>query len=183
MKPNPFRERQRLFDIGRCSWQDYKTGLISKGGGVFSRSAKSIDLSKEAAAALGAKAGRYTPQQVLNIILKSPVDLMWFGGIGTYIRASTESDADAGDRSNDAIRVTARELRVKVLGEGANLGVTQKGRIEFGLLGGRCNSDAVDNSAGVNSSDVEVNIKICPRCCHEGKPPDTSQSATNFWKA
>ncbi len=155
-----FKERQRLFDVGRSSWQDYKTELISKGGGVFSRAAKSITLSRQAAEAIGCDAGSYTPQEVMNFILKAPIDLMWFGGIGTYIRASHESDADAGDRGNDAIRVTSKELRCKVIGEGANLGVTHPGRIEFSKLGGRCNSDAIDNSAGVNSSDVEVNIKI-----------------------
>ncbi len=163
--PNPdiissFKERKRLFDAGRSSWKDYKTDLISKGGGVFPRSAKSITLTKPAADAIGLETGNHSPQTVMNAILKMEIDLMWFGGIGTYIRASHESDVDAGDRSNDAIRVTAKELRCKVIGEGANLGVTQRGRIEFNTLGGRCNSDAIDNSAGVNSSDVEVNIKI-----------------------
>ena len=155
-----FKERKRLFNLGRSSWQDYNTGLISKGGGVFPRSAKKITLSRQAAEAIGFTAGDYTPQEVLNAILKAPVDLMWFGGIGTYIRASHESDADADDRGNDSIRVTAKELRCRVIGEGANLGVTHPGRIEFNQLGGCCNSDAIDNSAGVNSSDVEVNIKI-----------------------
>lgn len=155
-----FKERQRLFRAGRSSWQDYKTGVISKGGGIFSRAAKKITLSKAAATAIGFEPGDHTPQVVLNAILKAPVDLMWFGGIGTYIRASHESDADADDRGNDPIRVTAKELRCKAIGEGANLGVTHPARIEFNLLGGRCNSDAIDNSAGVNSSDVEVNIKI-----------------------
>ena len=155
-----YKERQRLFKMARSSWQDYNTDLISKGGGVFSRSVKTIKLSAAAAKAIGFEAGDHTPQEVMNAILKAPVDLMWFGGIGTYIRATTESDADADDRANDAIRVTARELRCRVIGEGANLGVTHPGRIEFNLMGGRCNSDAIDNSAGVNSSDVEVNIKI-----------------------
>ena len=155
-----FKERKRLFNAGRSSWKDYKTEAISKGGGVFPRSAKSITLSKPAAEVIGLESGNHSPQDVMNAILKMEIDLMWFGGIGTYIRASHESDADAGDRSNDSIRVTAKELRCKVIGEGANLGVTQRGRIEFNTLGGRCNSDAIDNSAGVNSSDVEVNIKI-----------------------
>ncbi|MFD0916701.1 NAD-glutamate dehydrogenase [Pseudahrensia aquimaris] len=163
--PNPgieksFEERERLFKADRSSWADYKTDLISKGGGVFSRSAKSIKLPKEAANAIGCEPGTMTPQELMTAILKAPVDLMWFGGIGTYIRASHENNADAGDRANDAIRITAKDLRVKVIGEGANLGVTQDARIEFNRLGGRCNSDAIDNSAGVNSSDVEVNIKI-----------------------
>ncbi|MEE9375347.1 MAG: NAD-glutamate dehydrogenase [Rhizobiaceae bacterium] len=163
--PNPdcassFKERARIFKLNRSSWQDYNKKLISKGGGIFPRSAKTITLSKQAAAAIGFNAGNHTPQAIMNAILKAPVDLMWFGGIGTYIRASHESDVDAGDRGNDAIRVTARELRCKAIGEGANLGVTHPARIEFNMLGGRCNSDAIDNSAGVNSSDVEVNIKI-----------------------
>jgi glutamate dehydrogenase len=155
-----FKERKRLFNASRSSWQDYNGDIISSGGGVFSRSAKKITLSRKAADAIGFIAGDHTPQAVLNAILKAPVDLLWFGGIGTYIRASHESDADADDRGNDAIRVTAKELRCKAIGEGANLGVTHPARIEFSLLGGRCNSDAIDNSAGVNSSDVEVNIKI-----------------------
>jgi len=155
-----YKERKRLFDAGRLSWQDYDSALISKGGGVFPRSAKTVSLSRQAAEAIGCTPGSYTPQEIMNLILKATVDLMWFGGIGTYIRASHESDADADDRGNDAIRVTAKELRCKVIGEGANLGVTHPGRIEFCRLGGRCNSDAIDNSAGVNSSDVEVNVKI-----------------------
>ncbi len=155
-----YKERKRLFEMGRSSWQDYNEKLISRGGGVFRRSAKSITLSKQAADAIGFEPGKHTPQEVMSAILKAPTDLMWFGGIGTYIRASHESDAEAGDRSNDSIRITAKEVRAKVIGEGANLGVTQPGRIEFNQHGGRCNSDAVDNSAGVNSSDVEVNIKI-----------------------
>ncbi|MEP1206988.1 MAG: NAD-glutamate dehydrogenase [Rhizobiaceae bacterium] len=155
-----WKERKRLFDAGRSSWQDYKASLISKGGGIYSRGAKKITLSKQAAEAIDFTAGDHTPQAVMNAILKAPVDLMWFGGIGTYIRASHESDADADDRGNDSIRVTAPQLRCKVIGEGANLGVTHPARIEFNMLGGRCNSDAIDNSAGVNSSDVEVNIKI-----------------------
>ena len=155
-----FKERKRLFNMGRSSWQDYNKDLLSKGGGIFPRNSKKITLTKQAADAIGFTAGDHPPQDVMKAILKSPVDLMWFGGIGTYIRASHESDEDADDRNNNAIRVTAKQLRCKVIGEGANLGSTHPGRIEFSKLGGRCNSDAIDNSAGVNSSDVEVNIKI-----------------------
>ncbi|MEM7299617.1 MAG: NAD-glutamate dehydrogenase [Pseudomonadota bacterium] len=161
--PDPaksFRERKRLFELGRSSWADYNAKLISKGGGVFSRASKKINLSAAAASAIGLKAGNHAPNAVLTAILKADADLMWFGGIGTYVRASHESDLDADDRANDAIRITAKEVGAKVIGEGANLGFTQKARIEFNLHGGRCNSDAIDNSAGVNSSDVEVNIKI-----------------------
>ncbi len=153
-------ERHRMFDLPRSSWQDYDKSTISQGGGVFPRSLKSIKLSDEAAEAIGLKKTTATPTEIMNAILKARVDLLWFGGIGTYVRAATESNQDAGDRANDAIRVTAAEVGAKVIGEGANLGVTQRGRIEYGLLGGRCNSDAIDNSAGVNCSDVEVNIKI-----------------------
>ena len=161
--PDPkasWEERKRVFDLGRSSWRDYDAKLISKGGGIFSRKEKSIKLSKEAQTVLGMKKATVTPQELMKAILMAPVDLLWFGGIGTYIRASSESDADADDRANDAIRVTPKDLHVKVIGEGANLGVTQRARIEFNRLGGRCNSDAIDNSAGVNSSDMEVNIKI-----------------------
>ncbi|RXF73386.1 NAD-glutamate dehydrogenase [Hansschlegelia zhihuaiae] len=161
--PDPassFAERKRLFGLGRSSWQDYDKAKISKGGGVFSRALKAVPLSEEARAALGFDRRSATPQQVMNAILKAPADLLWFGGIGTYVRAATESDEEAGDRANDAIRVTPPELRVKVVGEGANLGVTQKARIEASRRGVRINSDAIDNSAGVNTSDVEVNIKI-----------------------
>lgn len=163
--PNPdpavsLAERRRLFTLPRSSWQDYDKGLISAGGGVFSRSLKSIPLSKETQAALGLSADHATPGEVMTAILKAEVDLLWFGGIGTYIRASLESNAEVGDRANDAIRITGGEVRAKVVGEGANLGVTQRGRVEYALKGGRINTDAIDNSAGVNSSDLEVNIKI-----------------------
>ncbi|GLK79406.1 NAD-glutamate dehydrogenase [Methylopila turkensis] len=161
--PDPkasFEERARLFALPRSSWQDYDKAKISAGGGVFSRSLKTIPLSAEARAAIGLDKAYATPQELMNAILKAQADLLWFGGIGTYVRATTETDEQAGDRANDAIRVTAPELRVKVVGEGANLGVTQKGRIEAGRAGVRINSDAIDNSAGVNTSDVEVNIKI-----------------------
>ena len=153
-------ERQRLFALPRSSWQDYDTKLLSKGGGIFPRSQKQLKLSKEAAAAIGLDKTEATPNEVMNAILRMQVDLFWFGGIGTYVRATTESNADVGDRANDAIRITAPEMQAKVIGEGANLGLTQRARIEFSQAGGRCNSDAIDNSAGVNSSDVEVNIKI-----------------------
>jgi glutamate dehydrogenase len=153
-------ERKRLFDMGRSSWKDYDTSLLSKGGGIFSRSAKSIALTPEIQALLGIARSQATPQEVMTAILRMQVDLLWFGGIGTYIRATTETDADAGDRANDPIRIVAPEVGAKVIGEGANLGLTQLARIEFHKKGGRCNSDAIDNSAGVNSSDMEVNIKI-----------------------
>ncbi|MEO5806073.1 NAD-glutamate dehydrogenase [Devosia sp.] len=153
-------ERQRLFALPRSSWQDYEKGLISAGGGIYSRTLKSIPLTPEAQKALGLTAASATPQQVMTAILCAEVDLLWFGGIGTYIRSSQETDADAGDRTNDAIRIAANQVRAKVVGEGANLGVTQRGRIEYALNGGAINSDAIDNSAGVNSSDLEVNIKI-----------------------
>ena len=155
-----YAERKRLFGLPRSSWQDYDKARISAGGGVYSRSAKSIPLSPEARKALGVTASALTPAEVMTAILKADVDLLWFGGIGTYVRASGESDAEAGDRANDAIRITGRDIRAKVAGEGANLAMTQRGRIEYALNGGRLNTDAIDNSAGVNSSDLEVNIKI-----------------------
>ncbi|HLQ91040.1 MAG TPA: NAD-glutamate dehydrogenase [Xanthobacteraceae bacterium] len=155
-----FAERQRLFDLPRSSWQDYDKSLISPGGGVYSRSAKEIVLSGQAQAILGLAKAKATPQEVMNAILKAPADLIFFGGIGTYVRASAETDEAVGDRANDAIRVTGAELRCKVVGEGANLGMTQRGRVEAALRGIRLNTDAIDNSAGVNTSDIEVNIKI-----------------------
>ena len=163
--PNPdcktgFAERKRLFDAGRSSWQDYDTSILSPGGMIISRTEKSVKLTKQAAAAIGLSGTVATPFEIITAILKADVDLLWFGGIGTYVKAAGESDAEVGDRTNDAVRITAAEVGAKVIGEGANLGVTQRGRIEFNLHGGRCNSDAIDNSAGVNSSDLEVNIKI-----------------------
>jgi glutamate dehydrogenase len=163
--PNPdpgksWRERKRLFDLGRSSWQDYGKSLISKGGGVISRRDKSVKLSADMKKLLGLRKAEARPNEVINAILKLKADLLWFGGIGTYVRAEDESDLEVGDKANDAIRITTGELGVKVIGEGANLGLTQRARIAFGLKGGRCNSDAIDNSAGVNSSDMEVNIKI-----------------------
>jgi glutamate dehydrogenase len=161
--PDPaasFAERERLFKLPRSSWADYDTKLISAGGGVWSRSEKSIPLSPQARAVLGTTAERLAPTELLNTILKAPVDLLYNGGIGTYIKASTESHADVGDRANDALRINGRDLRVKVVAEGGNLGVTQLGRIEAALAGVRINTDAIDNSAGVDTSDHEVNIKI-----------------------
>ncbi|MET0904954.1 MAG: NAD-glutamate dehydrogenase domain-containing protein, partial [Tardiphaga sp.] len=155
-----FMERERLFALPRSSWQDYDKSLISTGGGVFPRSLKAVPLSPEIRAVLGLTAAHVTPAELMKAILTADVDLLWFGGIGTYVRASLETDADAGDRANDGIRITGSNLRVKVVGEGANLGLTQRGRIEYALKGGRINTDAIDNSAGVNSSDLEVNIKI-----------------------
>ncbi|HZD90408.1 MAG TPA: NAD-glutamate dehydrogenase, partial [Pseudolabrys sp.] len=160
--PDPeasFAERKRLFALPRSSWQDYDKSLISAGGGVYSRASKEIRLSEQARALLGVKAS-VTPQELMKAILKAPVDLLFFGGIGTYIRATSETDADVGDRANDPIRVAGAELRCKVIGEGANLGMTQRGRVEAALAGIRLNTDAIDNSAGVNTSDVEVNIKV-----------------------
>lgn len=153
-------ERRRLFALPRSSWADYDASKISAGGGVFPRSAKSVPLSPEVQAVLGLPGPHATPAEVIRAILKAKVDLLWFGGIGTYVRGAHETDAQVGDKANDAIRIAAAEIRAKVVGEGANLGMTQAARIEYGALGGRCNSDAIDNSAGVNCSDVEVNIKI-----------------------
>jgi glutamate dehydrogenase len=161
--PDPersYQERERLFGLPRSSWQDYDKSLISAGGGIYPRSAKAIPLSPEIRAALGIERAEASPAEVINAILRAKVDLLWFGGIGTYIRATTETDEQVGDRANDAVRITGAEVRASVIGEGANLGVTQRGRIEAARAGVRLNTDAIDNSAGVNTSDVEVNIKI-----------------------
>ena len=161
--PDPatsFAERKRMFELPRSAWADYDRKLISKGGGVFSRGAKSIPLSAEMKALLEIRADSATPQEVMKAVLKLPVELFWLGGIGTYFKAPHEDNARVGDRANDAIRITSDEMRMKVVGEGANLGLTQAGRIAFALKGGRINTDAIDNSAGVDSSDHEVNIKI-----------------------
>jgi glutamate dehydrogenase len=155
-----FAERKRLFALPRSSWADYDTGLISEGGGVWARSEKSIPISPQARAALGIAAERLTATELVSAILKAPADLLYNGGIGTYVKASTESHADVGDRANDALRVNGSELRVRVVGEGGNLGFTQRGRIEAALAGVRLYTDAIDNSAGVDTSDHEVNIKI-----------------------
>ena len=161
--PSPalsYKERSRLFKTPRTGWDDYDSSLISKGGGVFSRQAKTIRLSNEARKLLDIEATSLKPDQLINAILKMPVDLLWNGGIGTYAKASHEGHADAGDRSNDSVRVDANELRCKVIGEGGNLGLTQLARVEYSQNGGRINTDFIDNSAGVDSSDREVNIKI-----------------------
>ncbi|MFJ8756046.1 NAD-glutamate dehydrogenase [Streptomyces cyaneofuscatus] len=157
-----YAERRRLFDLPRSSWADYDTGLLSAGGGIHARSAKSIPLNNHIREALGidASVSKMTPADLMQTILKAPVDLVWNGGIGTYIKAVSESNADVGDKANDAIRVNGEDLRAKVVGEGGNLGATQLGRIEFARNGGRINTDAIDNSAGVDTSDHEVNIKI-----------------------
>jgi glutamate dehydrogenase len=155
-----WKERKRLFDLPRSSWDDYDRSKISEGGGVYPRTQKTIPLSKQARAALGIDSPTVDPATLMNAILKAPVDLLWFGGIGTYIKASTQGNGDVGDPANDSIRVDGCDIRAKVVGEGANLGVTQAGRIEFALNGGRINTDFIDNSAGVDCSDKEVNIKI-----------------------
>ncbi|WP_176561183.1 NAD-glutamate dehydrogenase [Mycobacterium neglectum] len=155
-------ERKRLFELPRSSWEDYDTSLISGGGGVYSREQKAIPISAQARAALGIEDGveELTPPALMKAILKAPADLLFNGGIGTYIKAESESDADVGDRANDPVRVNGNQVRARVVGEGGNLGVTSLGRVEFDLAGGRINTDALDNSAGVDCSDHEVNIKI-----------------------
>ncbi|TJZ56083.1 NAD-glutamate dehydrogenase [Streptomyces piniterrae] len=165
--PNPdaatsYAERRRLFELPRSSWADYNTELLSQGGGIHPRSAKSIPINAQVRAALGIESSvkKMTPADLMRAILKAPVDLLWNGGIGTYVKSSAESNADVGDKSNDAIRVNGEDLRVNVVGEGGNLGLTQLGRIEFATSGGKINTDAIDNSAGVDTSDHEVNIKI-----------------------
>ena len=155
-----FAERERLFNLPRSSWQDYNTKLISKGGGIFSRAAKSIELSPEIRKMTGLSQETATPNELIKALLKSETELLWFGGIGTYIKATNETQDDAHDKANNPIRVNGTELKTKVVGEGANLGATQAGRIEFAKNGGRINTDAIDNSAGVDCSDNEVNIKI-----------------------
>ncbi|MEV0678023.1 NAD-glutamate dehydrogenase [Actinosynnema sp. NPDC050436] len=157
-----FAERKRLFELPRSSWDDYDRALISAGGGVWPRSAKSIPVSPQAREALGLPEGvaKLSPQELMKAVLLAPVDLLWNGGIGTYVKAGVESHGEVGDKANDAIRVNGADLRVKVVGEGGNLGLTQRGRIEFARTGGKVNTDALDNSAGVDCSDHEVNIKI-----------------------
>jgi glutamate dehydrogenase len=155
-----FAERARLFALPRSSWADYDATLISPGGGVFPRTAKSIDLSPEMQRVLGVERSTFTPIELISAILCAPVDLLWNGGIGTYVKAATESHADVGDRANDGLRVNGADLRCRMVGEGGNLGFTQRGRIEYALAGGLVNTDAIDNSAGVDCSDHEVNIKI-----------------------
>ncbi|MFE2106550.1 NAD-glutamate dehydrogenase [Kitasatospora sp. NPDC059463] len=171
LDPNPdaavsYAERRRLFEVPRSSWDDYDKSLISAGGGVFPRSAKSIQLSPQVRAVLGVSDTRLTPAELMKAVLQAPVDLFWNGGIGTYVKASTETNAEVGDKANDAIRVNGEQVRARVVGEGGNLGCTQLGRIEYAAnggpegTGGWINTDAIDNSAGVDTSDHEVNIKI-----------------------
>ena len=161
--PDPeksFAERKRLFELPRSSWTDYSEDLISEGGGVFERSAKAIKLSPQVQEMLGVEGDTLSGQELIRAILKMPVDLLWNGGIGTYVKASSENHAEVGDSSNDLVRISANELQAKVVGEGGNLGFTQLARVEYALSGGRINTDAIDNSAGVDMSDHEVNIKI-----------------------
>ncbi|MEV6206058.1 NAD-glutamate dehydrogenase [Kitasatospora sp. NPDC051914] len=171
LDPNPeaavsYAERRRLFDLPRSSWDDYDKSLISAGGGVFPRTAKAIQLSPQVRERLGIQQAKLTPAELMKAILQAPVDLFWNGGIGTYVKASTETNAEVGDKANDAIRVDGNQVRARVIGEGGNLGCTQLGRIEFAAnggpenTGGWINTDAIDNSAGVDTSDHEVNIKI-----------------------
>ncbi|MGB1139852.1 MAG: NAD-glutamate dehydrogenase, partial [Halioglobus sp.] len=165
LDPNPdpassFAERQRLFEGPASGWQEYNTELISAGGGVFERSLKSITLSPEVRSRFAIDAEKLTPDELISHLLRSPVDLLWNGGIGTYVKSSAESNTDVGDKANDGLRVDATELKCRVIGEGGNLGMTQLGRVEYCLAGGRCNTDFIDNAGGVDSSDHEVNIKI-----------------------
>ncbi len=161
--PDPktsYAERRRLFKKSRSSWDDYDRELISKGGGVWSRSEKTIPLSPEVRDWLGTEETQLAPHELIRLLIKAPVDLLWNGGIGTYVKAADESNAEVGDLSNNALRVNGTELRCRVVGEGGNLGFTQRGRIEYAQAGGRINTDFIDNSAGVDTSDHEVNIKI-----------------------
>ncbi|MFM8454456.1 MAG: NAD-glutamate dehydrogenase domain-containing protein, partial [Gammaproteobacteria bacterium] len=163
--PNPdpaksFQERKRLFETPRSKWSDYNSDLISPGGGIFSREAKIIELSPEIMSRLNINTPKLVPSELIRALLKAPVDLLWNGGIGTFVKASYQSDSDAGDRGNDALRVNANDLKCKVVGEGGNLGFTQLARVQYAALGGKINTDAIDNSGGVNCSDNEVNIKI-----------------------
>src|SRR6516162_5616732 len=157
-----YRERQRLFELAESSWDDYDRSLISTGGGVYSRELKAIPVSAEMRSALGIGEGvkSLTPADVIRALLQAPVDLLYNGGIGTYVKAHDETDADAGDKANDTVRVDGRDVRARCVAEGGNLGFTQRGRVEYALTGGRINTDAIDNSAGVDTSDHEVNIKI-----------------------
>jgi glutamate dehydrogenase len=162
-RPDPeasLAERHRLFDLPASSWRDYDPAAISEGGGVFARSAKRIPLSAQAREALDVEAEALTPDELIRVLLCAPVDLLWNGGVGTFVKARSESNAEVGDKANDGVRVDGAQLRCRVVGEGGNLGFTQKGRIEYALCGGRINIDAIDNVAGVNCSDQEVNLKI-----------------------
>lgn len=183
LDPNPdakssFVERQRLFGLPRSSWDDYNKKLISKGGGIYSRQAKAIELSKEVRNWLDIKDKSIAPAALIKILLKAEVDLLWNGGIGTYVKATSESHADVGDTANNILRINGKELKAKVVGEGGNLGFTQLGRVEYSLTGGRMNTDFIDNSAGVDCSDHEVNIKILlNQLIHDGKldPADRNE--------
>jgi glutamate dehydrogenase len=155
-----WEERKRLFELPRSSWEDYNSKLISKGGGIFLRSAKSVGISLEMKQCFGITEDRMAPNDLISAILKAPVDLIWNGGIGTYIKASTERNSQVGDKANDGLRINGRDVRAKVIGEGGNLGMTQLGRIEYGLKGGASYTDFIDNAGGVDCSDHEVNIKI-----------------------
>ncbi len=164
--PDPdasFEERRRLFELPGSSWADYDPAVLSTGGTVVARSAKAVSLSPEARRALDVEASALTPDEIVRAILRAPVDLMWSGGVGTFVKATTESHLDVGDRANDDVRVDASELRCRVVAEGGNLGFTQRARVEYALAGGRINTDAIDNSAGVDASDHEVNVKILLR--------------------
>ena len=175
LDPNPdpesgCDERQRLFDLPRSTWTDFDPALISEGGGVFSRAEKLIRLSPQVQAMLAVQEGAMTPDDLIRAILRMPADLLWNGGIGTYVKSSQETNLAVGDRANDAVRVDGRDLRCRVVGEGGNLGCTQRGRVEFALHGGRLNTDFVDNSAGVDCSDHEVNIKILIGVANRHRP-------------
>ena len=163
--PNPdaeasFAERRRLFALPRSTWDDFDRSVLSEGGGIYPRSAKSIPLSAEAQEVLGTDAKAPTPGELVALILKAPVDLLWNGGIGTYVKSGRETHGDVGDRANDTVRIDGGDLRCRIVGEGGNLGFTQLGRIEYAARGGRVNTDAIDNSGGVDCSDHEVNIKV-----------------------
>jgi len=155
-----YAERKRMFDLPRSSWADYDTSIISEGGGVFKRSAKSINISPQMKRCFDIESDKLTPNELIKALLKSPVDLIWNGGIGTYVKSESESHTDVGDKANDVLRINGSELRTRVFGEGGNLGMTQRGRVEYCLAGGRCNTDFIDNAAGVDCSDHEVNVKI-----------------------
>ena len=184
--PDPavaFAERRRLFEMSRSSWHDYDRSLLSHGGGVWSRRAKRIDLSDEMREALVTDQASLTPDQLISVILKAPVDLLWNGGIGTYVKSTAETHADCLDRANDQVRVDASELRCSVVGEGGNLGFTQRGRIEYALGGGRINTDFIDNSGGVDCSDREVNLKILLGLAEEAGELDPDDRAALVFAA
>ncbi len=170
--PDPessWQERQRLFDLPRSTWEDYSSELISAGGGIYSRQLKEIPLTPQVAKWLGVRQSSIDVSSLIKLLLTAPVDLLWNGGIGTYVKASTQNHEEAGDRANDGLRADGIEVRARVIGEGGNLGLTQAGRIEFALNGGRVNTDAIDNSGGVDSSDHEVNLKIMLRLLRQEK--------------